>query len=453
MKVHFIAIGGSAMHNIAIDMKNQGHDVSGSDNEIFEPSYSRLKKANLFPEKLGWYEENISSSIDFVVLGMHAKADNPELLKAQNLGLRIVSYPEYLYECTKDKTRIVIGGSHGKTTITSMILHILKYAGRKFDYMVGAQIEGFQNMVSLSADTDLAVFEGDEYLSSTLDKRPKFHLYKPHIAVISGISWDHINVFPSFDIYKQQFIKFIDCIEEQGTLIFSMDDFDLKQIAEKSSKNILKIPYTTHPNSIEKGITFLESENGKYQLQVFGQHNLQNISAALEVCLKIGIDRPTIYSALATFKGSQRRLQLLANHDNVSVFLDFAHAPSKLIATTQAVKTQFPERKLVACFELHTYSSMNVNFLGQYKDSLSHTDMAFIFLNPHSLAIKGLEPISESDITESFNKPGLEVFFDANLLMNKLLSLKWENMNLLLMSSGNFSGMQLEKLSKLILNK
>ena len=447
MNVHFIAIGGSAMHNLAIALHKKGYQVTGSDDEVFEPSKSRLMKYGLMPEHEGWFPETITSRLDAVILGMHARQDNPELLRAQELNLKIFSYPEYLYEQAKDKIRVVIGGSHGKTTITSMIMHVLSFNKIRFDYMVGAQLEGFDTMVSLSEDAEIAVFEGDEYLSSPIDLRPKFHLYFPDIALLSGIAWDHINVFPTFPFYVEQFQKFADMIQPNGSLIYFEKDENLQTIAAKSRDDIQKLPYWAHDSVIENGITYLLADGRKVRLQVFGDHNLQNISGAQLVCCQLGITDDQFYSAIAQFKGASRRLEVLAESDSCVVFNDFAHSPSKLKATTEAVKKQFPQRKLVACLELHTFSSLKKEFLPQYKGSMDAADLAIVYFNPHTIVHKKLEPITELQVAEAFGSAGLMVYTDSDALFAFLKSQKWENANLLLMTSGNFSGKSLKLLA------
>lgn len=448
MKVHFIAIGGSAMHNLAIALHKKGYQVTGSDDEVFEPSKSRLKKLGLLPEREGWFEENITPDLDAVILGMHARQDNPELLRAQELGLKIFSYPEYLYEQTKDKIRVVIGGSHGKTTITSMILHVLGYNGLKFDYMVGAQLEGFDTMVSLSEDAKIAVFEGDEYLSSPIDLRPKFHLYFPNIALLSGIAWDHINVFPTFPFYVEQFQKFADMIQPNGSLIYYEGDENLRQIAANSREDIEKLPYWPHDSVIENGITYLVADGKKIKLRIFGEHNLQNISGAQLVCCQLGLTDEQFYSAIAEFKGASRRLEVLAEKEDCVIFNDFAHSPSKLKATTEAVKKQFPDRKLVACLELHTFSSLKKDFLPQYKNCMNAADQAIVYFNPHTIEHKKLEPITEQQVEEAFDSSGLMVSTNSDQLFAYLKSQDWSNTNLLIMTSGNFSGKNLKQFAE-----
>ena len=448
MRVHFIAIGGSAMHNLAIALHKKGYQVTGSDDEVFEPSKSRLKKYGLLPEREGWFPENVFSELDAVILGMHARQDNSELLRAQKLGLKIYSYPEYLYEQTKDKIRVVIGGSHGKTTITSMIMHVLRFNQIAFDYMVGAQLEGFDTMVSLTEDAKIAVFEGDEYLSSPIDRRPKFHLYFPNIALLSGIAWDHINVFPTFPFYVEQFQIFADLIQPNGSLIYFGNDENLQQVASRSREDIHKFPYLSHESVIENGITYLIVGEKKMKLQIFGDHNLQNISGAQLVCRQLGLSDEQFYAAIAEFKGAARRLEVLAETDNCVVFNDFAHSPSKLKATTEAVKKQFPERKLVACLELYTFSSLKKEFLPQYKNSMDAADLAIVYFNPRTIEHKKLEPISEQQVAEAFDSMGLMVFIDSDRLYTFLKSQNWQNTNLLLMTSGNFSGKNLKELAE-----
>jgi len=450
MKVHFIAIGGSAMHNLAIALHKKGFNVTGSDDEIFEPSKGNLAKYSLLPENNGWFPEKLNNTYDAVILGMHARADNPELLKAQELGLKIYSYPEYLYEQCKDKKRIVIGGSHGKTTITSMIMHVMLENNIDFDYMVGAQLEGFETMVKLTHEAKIAIFEGDEYLTSPIDLRPKFHLYKPHIALLSGVAWDHINVFPTFDIYVEQFKIFANLIEPNGNLIYFENDTILASIA-KEMKNIKTLPYGTPKHKLENGITSIITKDEIYPMAVFGEHNLQNIAGSKLVCNEIGINDEQFYNAIKTFKGASKRLQLLASTNNTSVYLDFAHSPSKLKATTKAVKAQFPNRKLIACMELHTFSSLKEDFLPQYKDSMNTADIAYIYFNPHTIEHKKLKQITEEQVAESFGGENVKVFTNANLLVNELLSTSWENKNLLLMTSGNFSGIDFKDFAKKII--
>ena len=448
MHIHFIAIGGSAMHNLAIALHKKGYHITGSDDEIFEPSKSRLNKYRLLPQKTGWHPDLMSTEIDAVILGMHAHPDNPELKKAQELKLKIYSYPEYLYEQTKDKTRVVIGGSHGKTTITSMVMHVLKTNNIDFDYMVGANLEGFETMVSLKNDTKIAVFEGDEYLSSPIDRRPKFHLYHPHIALLSGIAWDHINVFPTFDFYLDQFQIFADKIEKDGALIYYKKDTNLQNIAKKVRNDVSVLEYTGHKSVVEHGITYLKHGNKKIRMQVFGAHNLQNMAGAKLVCQKLGITDDQFYQAMTTFKGAARRLEVLAENENCAVFYDFAHSPSKLQATTTAVKKQFANRKLVAVMELHTYSSLKKEFLPQYQGCMEDADEAIVFFNPKTIEHKRLDPITAEEVTAAFDKKGLRVFTDPNLLFDLLRKKNWQNKNLLIMTSGNFSGQDLKGFAK-----
>ncbi|MDD4545579.1 MAG: Mur ligase family protein, partial [Bacteroidales bacterium] len=370
MKLHFIAIGGSAMHNLAIALKQKGYFITGSDDEIFDPAKSRLEKYGLLPKIIDWNEENINSDLDAIVLGMHAKKDNPELLKAQALGLKIYSYPEFLYEMSKEKIRIVIGGSHGKTSITAMILHALNHCGIETDYMVGAQLSGFEVMVKLTDNAKYMVLEGDEYLTSPIDLRPKFHLYNPNIALISGIAWDHINVFPTFDIYKEQFSIFCEKIEKEGSLIYCNEDKNVREIANSARKEIKKLPYGIIPNRIEKGKTIIEWEGKEYILKVFGEHNLMNIYGAMLACQEIGISNNDFLNAIQNFSGASKRLELVKENDNVAIYKDFAHSPSKLKATISALKNQFPDRELVAAMELHTFSSLTSEFLLQYKGAM-----------------------------------------------------------------------------------
>ena len=451
MNVHFIAIGGSAMHNLAIALHKKGFRISGSDDEIFEPSKSRLKKYGLLPEKVGWDDSKITKELDAIVLGMHARLDNPELLKAQELGLKIFSYPEYLYEQSKNKIRVVIGGSHGKTTITAMILHVLNHLKIDCDYMVGAMLEGFEVMVKLSETAKIMIIEGDEYLTSPIDRRPKFHLYMPDIALISGIAWDHINVFPTFENYVEQFEIFARLIHENGSLVFCEDDKEVKEIADKIESNIKKFPYSTPEHSIENGITSIFYGGEKFPLMVFGNHNLMNINGARLVCNQLGISDMDFYHAIQTFKGASNRLELVDRNENTAIFKDFAHSPSKLMATTKAVKKQFGNKELVACIELHTFSSLNEKFLAQYDGTMDDADIAIVYFNPHTIKLKKLPPISEIQIKKAFNNKNLIVYTSSNKFAQHLEKIDWGNKNLLLMSSGNFDGLDFQKFANKIL--
>lgn len=447
-KIHFIAIGGSAMHNLALALSQNGYQVSGSDDEIFEPSKTRLQKAGILPDAIGWFPEKINQNLDAVILGMHARQDNPELLKAQELGLKVYSYPEFIYEQSKDKQRIVICGSHGKTTITSMILHVLSYYKRKFDYLVGAQLEGFETMAKLSDDSPIIIIEGDEYLSSPIDLTPKFLHYKHHVALISGISWDHINVFPTFDEYVRQFENLADVSPKGGALIFNEDDDLVTVICRKDREDVQQIEYKTPKYEIKNGITYLTKEDPVLPVQIFGKHNLNNLCGAKAVCLKIGITNSMFNEAIKSFKGASNRLETLVKNDKVTVFKDFAHAPSKLKATTAAVKEQFPKKELVAVLELHTFSSLNKNFLPQYKDCFEKADVPIVYYNPKTIEHKKLDPIKPDDITEAFNNKNLKVFTNSDELKKELLNKNWDNKILLLMTSGNFDGISLEDLVK-----
>ena len=430
------------MHNLAIALHKKGYQVTGSDDEIFEPSKSRIASYGLLPEKFGWDENRITADIDAVILGMHARIDNPELLKAQELGLTIYSYPAYIYEQSKNKTRVVIGGSHGKTSITAMVLHVLEKCNFDFDYMVGAQLEGFETMVKLT-DAPVIILEGDEYLSSPIDRRPKFHLYKPHIALISGIAWDHINVFPTFENYIEQFDIFINQIEPNGYLTYCENDIILKKLVIKNTSKIKKEGYSTPVNYIEKGTTFLKTEVGNIPLMVFGDHNLQNINGAKLICNQLGVDDADFFKAITTFKGAAKRLELIAKSETTAVYKDFAHSPSKLKATTKAVKQQYPDRKVVACMELHTFSSLNKAFLKEYKNSMEDADEAYVYYSEHTLEHKKLEHITPTEVKNAFASDNVEVINDSKQLVNVLENKNWNNSVLLLMSSGNFDGVDL----------
>ena len=451
MKVHFIAIGGSAMHNLALALNDMDYNITGSDDEIFEPSKGRLAKKGILPDQIGWNAELIHENLDAVILGMHARKDNPELLRAQELNLPIYSYPEYLFEASKSKTRVVIGGSHGKTSITSMILHVVQSVGLECDYMVGAQLEGFDNMVKLTESAKYIILEGDEYLSSPIDRRPKFHLYQPHIALLSGIAWDHINVFPTFENYVDQFRIFIDKIDKDGSLIFFEKDSEIVKLVAEQVGGFDSIGYNIPEYQIENGITNITIDGNKYPLEMFGEHNLQNLLGALLVLEKMGIKKHDSLTALSNFKGASKRLELVKRAETSVIYNDFAHSPSKLKATTAAMQHQFPNRQLVACMELHTFSSLSEKFLSHYDGAMQTADTAIVYYNPKTLEHKKLDPISKEMVSNGFNQKGLMVFTDALELRAFLNAQKWENKNLLLMSSGNFDGIDYKELAEELL--
>ncbi len=469
-KVHFIAIGGSAMHNLAIALCQKGITVTGSDDEIFDPAKSRLEKYGLLPEEFGWHPERITKDLDAVVLGMHARIDNPELLRAQELGLKIYSYPEYLYEQSKDKLRIVIGGSHGKTTTTAMILHVLAHCGIEADYMVGAQLKGFDVMVRLSHTAKVMVIEGDEYLTSPIDRRPKFHLYKPNVAIITGIEWDHINVFPTFDIYREQFAKFIDLIEPNGTLVYCDEDAEVHRVAvENRRTDIQKLPYVCPEHKVVDGVTYLvgsgecvvDSNRGQVlptthyplstPLKIFGHHNLLNLTAARLACRQVGVTDEQFDEAISTFEGASKRLELVKKSDSCAVYKDFAHAPSKLRATIHAMREQYPDRRLVACMELHTFSSLTQEFLQQYAHSMDEADVRYVYFSQHALQLKKLPPLDPEEVRRAFGGD-VEVFTDSKKLVECVIALMRKcvsagAINLLMMSSGNFDGIDFAQLA------
>ena len=450
MKVHFIAIGGSAMHNLAIALHLKGYHVTGSDDEIFDPARSKLAKYGLLPSEIGWFPQKIDSSIDAIILGMHARADNPELLEAQTLNLKIYSYPEFLYEQSKDKIRIVVGGSHGKTSITAMIIHVLQKLNVACDYMVGAQLAGFEVMVKLSDEAPIIVIEGDEYLTSPLDLRPKFHVYRPTIGIISGIAWDHINVFPTFQKYIEQFEIFAKMIPDDGKLIYCAEDPIVKQVANKIDSS-LTIPYSLPAYFIQKGVTFLQTEFGNIPLKIFGKHNLLNLQAAKLACEAVNVSEEDFYRAIQSFKGASKRLELIAENEWSVVYKDFAHSPSKLKATVEAVKEQYSDFEIVACMELHTFSSLTEGFLGQYEGCMDAATIGIIFFDPHAIKHKKLAAISESMIINAFKNEDLFVFSNSEEMKNKLLSLKGKNRLFLLMSSGNFGGINIDEFAKQLL--
>ena len=448
------------MHNLAIALCQKGIHVTGSDDEIFDPAKSRLQKYGLLPESFGWHPERITPDLDAVVLGMHARIDNPELLRAQELGLKIYSYPEYLYEQSKDKLRIVVGGSHGKTTTTAMILHVLAHCGIEADYMVGAQLKGFEVMVRLSHTAKVMVIEGDEYLTSPIDRRPKFHLYKPNVAIITGIEWDHINVFPTFDIYREQFSKFIDLIEPNGTLIYCDEDAEVHRVAvENQRSDIQKLPYVCPEHRVVDGVT----EIGRTRLRIFGHHNLLNLTAARLACRQVGVSDEQFDEAISTFEGASKRLELVKKNDTCAVYKDFAHAPSKLRATIHAMREQYPDRRLVACMELHTFSSLTQEFLQQYAHSMDEADVRYVYFSQHALQLKKLPPLDPEEVKKAFggNPEGepntdenknnavrnVEVFTDSAVMVAKVKAMEWKNANLLMMSSGNFDGIDFAALA------
>lgn len=451
-KVHFIAIGGAAMHNLALALQYKGYEVSGSDDEINEPSRSRLAKAGLLPVEMGWFPEKLYPGLDAVILGMHARADNPELVRAKELGLPVFSYPEYLYEQSRSKRRFVVGGSHGKTSITAMILHVLRYHQVDFDYMVGSQLEGFDRMVRLSDAAPLIILEGDEYLSSPIDRRPKFHLYKADVALLSGIAWDHINVFPTFDNYVEQFRIYVNGIPENGCLIYCSEDPEVKKVCEAATPVQRKLPYAVPKHRIEGGITILETPHGDVALQVFGTHNLMNLEGARLMCNEAGIADAQFYTAISSFKGAARRLERIAGSEQLIVFKDFAHSPSKLKATTDAVKKQFAGRRLVACMELHTFSSLNAAFLSEYKDSMQLADVAVVYFNPHTIAHKKLDAISADQVRKAFGRDDLLVMNASADVRTFLGQQDYKNDVLLLMSSGNFDGIDLNEFGKMLVS-
>lgn len=450
MQIHFIAIGGAAMHNLALALHSKGFQITGSDDEINEPSRSRLEKKGLLPSRMGWFPDKLHTGIDAVILGMHARADNPELMRAKELGLEIFSYPEYLYDQSKNKRRFVIGGSHGKTTITAMVMHVLQTVKMEFDYMVGSQLEGFETMVRLSESAPLIILEGDEYLSSPIDRRPKFHLYKAEVALLSGIAWDHINVFPTFDNYVEQFRIFIRQIPAGGVLIYCEKDPEVVRIIQEAGKDVKTIAYGIPAHVIRNGITYLITANGEIPLEIFGDHNLMNLAGAMEMCKEAGVSEADFLKAIQSFKGAARRLELIARSSRAVVFRDFAHSPSKLMATTQAVKQQFADQKVIACMELHTFSSLSADFLAQYKGSMKDADEAIVYFNPETIAHKKLKEISVSEVQQAFGGKNLKVYTDSAALMKYLSDRRWNGDVLLLMSSGNFDGVNLNDFGKKI---
>ncbi|MBU2651837.1 MAG: peptidoglycan synthetase [Bacteroidetes bacterium] len=451
MKYHFIAIGGSVMHNLAIALKNKGNQVSGSDDEIFEPSLGRLKESGLLPDAAGWNKERIKGDLDAIILGMHAKADNPELIEARRLGIPVYSFPEFLYEQTRNKTRVVISGSHGKTTITSMVMHVLKQEGILFDYLVGAKLEGFDVMVGMNEKANIAVFEGDEYLTSPLDPRPKFHLYHPDIALVTGIAWDHYNVFPTFENYLEQFMIFVRSIEKGGIYIYYEGDKNAIDLLPFLPVGVTAVPYREVPFDIQNGDYFLVYDQKRYPLDLFGLHNIQNIAGAWKICGQLGVSDEAFLNAIATFRGASRRLEKVYESKESTVYWDFAHAPSKVRATVEAVRQKYPERRLVACLELHTYSSLSKDFLTNYGSSMHGADIAAVYFNPHAIALKGLKMLDFEDVRQAFAHSDLHVFNDSKVMQQFLKGLSWTGTNLLMMSSGDFDGIKVRDFSASLL--
>ena len=453
MRIHFIAIGGSAMHNLAIALKINGHEITGSDDEIFEPSRGRLKKYGLLPETDGWHPGIISNDLDAIILGMHARPDNPELLRAQEIGAKIYSYPEFLYEHAKNKKRVVVGGSHGKTTITAMIMHVLKYWNKDFDYLVGSKLKDFEVMVRLSNDAPVMIFEGDEYLSSPVDRRPKFHWYHPHLALLSGIAWDHINVFPTCENYLEQFSVFIDLVEKNGTLIYNTEDDTLRNLIRKNTNDIQKIPYQTPDFEIVEGTSYVFDGKSKIPLKIFGRHNLLNMNGARLVCKELGLTNEQFFEAVSGFKGAAKRLELVLQKGRGRLYSDFAHAPSKLKATLEAVKTQFTVQQVLACFELHTFSSLNSRFLDQYAGTMDKADRALVYFNLHALKMKRLPMLNKSQVKKAFGRDDLMVFDDADEMTHWLKKNSTPEDIFLMMSSGNFNGINMGELARMLLER
>lgn len=447
MRYHLIAIGGSAMHNIALALRENGHQVSGSDDEIYNPARDRLASKGLLPAQQGWFPEKIHTGLDAVILGMHARADNPELLRALELGLPVFSYPAFLYEHAKDKIRIVVAGSHGKTTTTSMILHFLKQAGKDFDYLVGAQLEGFETMTRLS-EAPLMVLEGDEYFASALDPVPKIYHYKPHLAILTGVAWDHINVFPTFEDYLGAFRHFLETVEPGGRVWYDVRDPNLRKLAAEAPSRIECIPYEPLHAELTGGQFRIFAKEGEATTSLIGQHNFANLRAAWLVCSSLGLSGEEMLAAIPHFKGASKRLQLLEERSGFNSYLDFAHAPSKVKATVEAVKGRHPERRLVAILELHTFSSLNPLFLPEYAGALGSADRAAVFFSPHTLEMKKLPPLEAAQVRESFQRPDLEVITEPDALGAWAATQKGEGTVFLWMSSGNFGGLDIRLATK-----
>ncbi len=451
MKIHFIAVGGAVMHNLAIVLRRKGNTVTGSDDKIVDPAKANLEKEGIMPQQLGFFEENITPDLDAVILGMHAREDNVELLKAQELGIKVFSFPEYIYEVSKNKQRVVIAGSHGKTTITSMVMHVLKEHNYDFDYLVGAKVKGFDTSVKLTENAPIIILEGDEYLASPINRESKFMFYKPNAALISGIAWDHVNVFPDYDDYVKQFEKFAHSLEPWGFLTWFEDDEELKQIFNSYDAKVRTRAYNTHPHIIKGNTTYLQTDFGEFPLKVFGEHNLQNIAGAKNICNEIGVFDEDFYKAISSFEGAANRLQFIGRNNKTVIYKDFAHSPSKLKATVHAMKHQFKEQTFVAVMELHTFSSLNKDFLEQYAGSMNEADIPVVFYDKETFEQKKMPVLKEAFVKEAFRNDRLNIFTDKESLQAFLLKQDWNNKNLLLMTSGNYAGMKIEDLAKQIL--
>jgi UDP-N-acetylmuramate: L-alanyl-gamma-D-glutamyl-meso-diaminopimelate ligase len=448
MNIHFVSIGGSVMHQLAIALKRKGYHITGSDDEIFEPARTNLEREGLLPQQIGWAPERLSPAINAVILGMHAKEDNPELQRAKELRLPIYSFPEYIFKESTGKRRVVVGGSHGKTTTTAMIMHVLRHAGNPFDYLVGARLEGFDQSVNIT-DAPVIVCEGDEYPASAVEKRPKFHFLFPHIAILTGIAWDHINVFPTFENYLEQFAIFISKIEPEGMLIYNEEDGVLKKLVEENRRaDLAYLPYGVPQHTIANNQTTVTFDGESAPLKVFGNHNLLNMHAAWLVCRQLNITAPVFTRAMATFTGAAKRLEVLAQGNGAIVYRDFAHAPSKVRATMEAVKAQYPDKKLYAVLELHTYSSLNEAFMREFNGVMQPADEGVVFYSRHALELKRMPLLEKEAVQRGFGQQALQVFNQKNELENWLAGRDYGNSIVLLMSSGNYEGLDIEGFSK-----
>lgn len=454
--IHFVSIGGSTMHNLAIALQQQGYLVTGSDDKIYEPSQSRLEKYGLLPSEIGWFPEKIHSGLKAVIVGMHARKDNPELIKAIDLGLPVYSYPEFVYQQSQQKQRVVITGSHGKTTITAIILHALKFHNRTFDYWIGDPIDGFDTTVRLTSGTDASVapiiiIEGDEYASSPIDSRPKFLHYQPHIALISGIAWDHVNTYPTWEEYVDQFESLAEAMPKAGVLIFDESDDMLDVIGQKERADITKIPYTVHPNEILNGQTHLVTKQGRrIAVQIFGDHNMKNIAGAMAVCDRIGITEEQFYDAIPTFKGVPQRLEKIFEKEERVFYHDFAHSPAKVEAVTEALKQQYQDKLLLAVLELYPLSTLNRNFLEQYKGTLDKADIAVLYFDEANIReLANADLINLDDFVKAFDKSDLHVFTNITQLQNYLNQQSRTVEALLFMGSDLVKNLDLNAIAKM----
>lgn len=446
MNLHFVAIGGSIMHSLAISLKQQGHQISGSDDHIYDPASSRLAAHGLLPDEEGWHPERITAELDAVILGMHAFEDNPELAKAQELNIPVYSFPAFVFEQSHHKQRIVIAGSYGKTTTTAMVMHVLKEAGRDFDYLVGAQVEGFDNPVRVTEKAPMIIIEGDEYLASRIDPRPKFLLYQPHMVVITGISWDHINVFPTEDVYEEQFANLLHQLGKAADIIYCEGDARLRALVETytDANSQYRYPYRTPKYKVKDGKYVVKLEGEQSAVPLIGRHNMANLAAAWRVCQQVGIEIEDFFQHMQTFKGASIRLQILQETQQQVLIRDYAHAPAKVKASVDAVRERYASRHLIAVAELHTFSSLHADYLPLYRDSLAAASARIVYINPKAVAQKRMAPITREQLVDAFGTEDLVYTTTPSELTEAIAHARQGEDVLLLMSSGNLGGLKVE---------